>query len=239
MPVGLTNAEREKVLGMAWNKAKLADDGKWARINSEQQRIRATPTPLPGGRAHGSTRVAWDHAPLTRNATHAPAPQPQLRAAPPAPQLVVGQEDPATPHWIKLAVTDGMLRVGLPPDDRPGQCLNPLIVNLPPGVAHGQTLRVHCQPPPAPCQPLLDPLLPPFPPMSLQTLLPPAAPPPAIAVPPKPRRRAPEPKRQPTPSASGLGFGPADDVDGGAVWYGGEEAFEELLGYALTSSPEG
>ena len=167
---------------MAWNKAKLADDEKRARINSEQQRFRATPTPLPGERAHGSTRVAWDHAPLTRNATHAPAPQPQLRAAPPAPQLVVGQADPAAPHWIKLAVTDGMLRVGqiilersggealrfaLPPDARPGQCL---IVNLPPDVAHGQTLRVRCQPPPAPCQPLLDPRLPPFPPTSMQTL---------------------------------------------------------------------
>ena len=49
----------------------------------------------------------------------------------------------------ELAVTDDMLRVGqiilersdnealcfaLPPDARPGQCL---IVNLPPGVAHG------------------------------------------------------------------------------------------------------
>eukprot|EP00964_Phaeocystis_antarctica_P064841 scaffold39048_cov70-Phaeocystis_antarctica.AAC.3 len=180
---------------MAW-KAKLADE-KRARINTEQQRFRATPTPLPGG-AHGSTRVAWDHA------THAPAPQPQFRAAPPAPQLVVGQEDPAAPHWIELAVTDGMLRVGqiilersdgealcfaLPPDARPGQCL---IVNLPPDVAHGQTLRVHCQPPPAPCQPLLHPPLPPFPPMSLQTLSQPAAPTPAAAVPPKPLRRAPE-----------------------------------------------
>ena len=222
VPASLNNQEREKFLGMAW-KTKLADE-KRARIHAIQQRF----------------------------STHAPAPQSQLRAAPPARQLVVGQGDPAAPHcWITLAVTDGMLRVGqiilersdgealrfaLPPDARPGQCL---IVNLPPGVAHGQTLRVHCQPPPAPCQPLLDPLLPPYPPMSLQTLLPPAAPPPAIAVPPKPRRRAPEPKRQPTPSASGLGFGPADDVDGGAVWYGGEEAFEELLGYALTSSPEG
>eukprot|EP00964_Phaeocystis_antarctica_P126723 scaffold90383_cov64-Phaeocystis_antarctica.AAC.2 len=118
---------------MAWKAAKLADE-KNARINAEQQRFRATPTPLPG-RAHGSTRVAWDHATLTRNATHAPAPQPQFRAAPPAPQLVVGQDDPAAPHWIKLAVTDGMLRVGqiilersdgealcfaLPPDARPG-----------------------------------------------------------------------------------------------------------------------
>ena len=140
LPAGLANAEREKVLGMAW-KAKLADEER-ARINSEQQRFRATLTPaLPWG-AHGSTRVA-----------------------------------------------------------------------------HGQTLRVRCQPPPAPCQPLLDPRLPPFPPMSLQTLSPPAAPPPgplldprlppfppmslqtlsppaaspsAVAVPPKPRRRAPE-----------------------------------------------
>ena len=187
MPAGLTCADREKVLGMAW-KAKLADE-KRARMNAEQQRSRATPTPLPGG-AHGSTRVAWDHATLTRNATHAPAPQPQLRAAPAAPQLVVGQADPAAPHWIKLAVTDGMLRVGqiilersegealcfaLPPDARPGQCL---IVNLPPGVAHGQTLRVHCQPPPAPCQPLLEPCLPLLQPMSLQTLPQPAAPPP-------------------------------------------------------------
>eukprot|EP00964_Phaeocystis_antarctica_P067846 scaffold41087_cov59-Phaeocystis_antarctica.AAC.1 len=91
---------------MAW-KAKLAEE-KRAQMNSEQQRFmlfRAKPTPLHGG-AHGSPRVAW--APLTLNATHAPAPQ--LRAAPPAPQLVVGQEDPAAPRWIKLAVTDGMLR---------------------------------------------------------------------------------------------------------------------------------
>ena len=207
MPAGLACADREKVLGMAW-KAKLADE-KRAQKNAEQQRSRATPTPLPGG-AHASTRVAWDHATLTRNATHAPAPQPQLRAAPAAPQLVVGQADPAAPHWIKLAVTDGMLRVGqiilersggealrfaLPPDARPGQCL---IVNLPPGVAHGQILRVHCQPPPVPCQPLLDPRLTPFPRMSLQTLSQAAAPrwnpptPPAVAGPPKPRRLAPE-----------------------------------------------
>eukprot|EP00964_Phaeocystis_antarctica_P060521 scaffold36095_cov59-Phaeocystis_antarctica.AAC.4 len=101
VPAGLTCADREKVLGMAW-KAKLADE-KRARMNAEQQRSRATPTPLPGG-AHASTRVAWDHATLTRNATHAPAPQSQLRAAPPAPQLAVSQ---AAPHWIKLAVTDG------------------------------------------------------------------------------------------------------------------------------------
>jgi len=205
VPAGLTNAEREKVLGMAW-KAKLAEE-KMAR-KTEQQRFRAKPMPLPV-REHGSPRVAWDHATLMLNAAHAPAPQ--LRAAPPAPQLVVGQEDPAAPRWIKLAVTDDMLRVGqiilertdgdalcfaLPPDARPGQCL---IVNLPPGVAHGQTLRVRCQPPPAPCQPppapcqpLLDPRLPPFPPMTLQTLSQPAAPPPAVAVPPKPRRCAPE-----------------------------------------------
>eukprot|EP00964_Phaeocystis_antarctica_P074061 scaffold45500_cov54-Phaeocystis_antarctica.AAC.1 len=196
---------------------KLADESEErARINAIQQRFELfRATPLPGG-AHGSTRVAWDHATLTRNATHAPAPQPQLRAAPPAPQLVVGQGDPAAPHWIQLAVTDGMLRVGqiilegsdgkatlrfaLPPDARPGQCL---IVNMPPGVAHGQTLRVHCQPPPVPCQPLLNPRLTPFPRMSLQTLSQAAAPrwnpppPPAVAGPPKPRRRAPELRNSP------------------------------------------
>ena len=38
----------------------------------------------------------------------------------------------------------------------------------------------------------MDPRLSPFPPMSLQTLSQPAAPPPRVAVPPKPRRRAPE-----------------------------------------------
>tara|TARA_B100000795_G_scaffold98676_1_gene72457 strand:- start:472 stop:918 length:447 start_codon:yes stop_codon:yes gene_type:complete len=41
-------------------------------------------------------------------------------------------------------------------------------------------------------EPPLDPRLSPFPPMSLQTLSPPASPPPTVAVPPKPRRCAPE-----------------------------------------------
>ena len=143
----------------------------------------AAPMPL-GGWEHGSSRVAWDNATLT---THAPAPQPQL-SAPPAPQLAVGQKEPAAPNWIALVVTDGMLRGGqitlersggkalcfaVPPDARPGQYI---ILDLPPGVVHGQILRAHCQTPPAPYQPppgpLLDPRLPPFPRTSLQALSP-------------------------------------------------------------------
>jgi hypothetical protein len=220
LPAGLTNSEREKLLGAAW-KAHLAE----TKMNSAEtkrprQTFRAAPVPLPGG-----SRVAWDHA------THAPAPpQPQLSAPRPAPQpqlVVRGQEDPAAPHWIKLVVTDGMLRGGqitlqitlersggralcfaVPPDARAGQCI---IVNLPPGVVRGQILRVHCQPPPAPYQPppgpLLGPLLPPFPRTSLQALSRPAVLRPtvlrptvlrcAFAVPPTPRRCAPEPHLAP------------------------------------------
>ena len=138
--------------------------------------------------------------------------------------VMQGQEDPAAPHWVKLVVTDGMLRGGqitllvvlnveatlcevlcsaVSHDVRPGQCI---IVNLPPGVVRGQILRVHCQPPPAPYQPppgpLLGPLLPPFPRTSLQALSRPAVLRPtvlrcAFAVPPTPRRCAPEPHLAP------------------------------------------
>ena len=180
LPAGLSNSEREKELGMAW-RAHLSS------VEANRQTFSAAPMPL-GGWEHGSSRVAWDQATLTPNATHAPAPQPQ-RSAPPAPQLVlVGQEEPAAPHWIKLVVTDGMLRGGqitlersggkalcfaVPPDARPGQYI---ILDLPPGVVHGQILRAHCQTPPAPYQPppgpLLDPRLPPFPRTSLQALSP-------------------------------------------------------------------
>jgi hypothetical protein len=128
--------------------------------------------------------------------------------------VMQGQEDPAAPHWVKLVVTDGMLRGGqitllvvlnveatlcevlcsaVSHDVRPGQCI---IVNLPPGVVREQIIRVYCQPPPAPYQPppgpLLDLHLPPFPPMSLQALSRPAVLRPALAAPPKPRRCAPE-----------------------------------------------
>ena len=65
----------------------------------------------------------------------------------------------------------------VPPDARPGQYI---ILDLPPGVVHGQILRAHCQTPPAPYQPppgpLLDPRLPPFPRTSLQALSPPELP---------------------------------------------------------------
>ena len=157
-----------------------------AHLTSPRAAVSAAPMPLAGWE-HRSSRVAWDQATLTPNATHAPAPQPQP-SAPPAPQLVVRQKEPAPPHWIKLVVTDGMLRGGqitlersggkalcfaVPPDARPGQCI---IVDLPPGVVHGQILRAHCQTPPAPYQPppgpLLDPRLPPFPPTSVQALSP-------------------------------------------------------------------
>ena len=178
LPAGLSNSEREKELGMAW-KAHLTSE-------ANRQPFSAAPMPLAGWE-HRSSRVAWNQATLTPNATHAPAPQPQP-SAPPAPQLVVRQKEPAPPHWIKLVVTDGMLRGGqvilersggkalcfaVPPDARPGQCI---IVDLPPGVVHGQILRAHCQTPPDPYQPppgpLLDPRLPPFPPTSLQALSP-------------------------------------------------------------------
>eukprot|EP00964_Phaeocystis_antarctica_P029797 scaffold16805_cov59-Phaeocystis_antarctica.AAC.1 len=85
LPARLRNAEREKLLGVAWK----------ALSNEERNKFNAAGTPMPppsqrgrGGR-HGGTRVACDHAParpLELQLTAPPAPPHQL-AAPLAPQL--------------------------------------------------------------------------------------------------------------------------------------------------------
>lgn len=177
LPGGLSNSEREKLLGMAW-KAHLAQ---LSQVNTQVKHLPASMMPahsLLAGRGHVHEHqcnginpmpaATWDHRTLTLKATHAPAPprpQPSCSlSAPPALQ-------PA-PHWIKVVVTEAMVRGGqitleqrsggealcfaVPPDARSGQSI---IVNLPPGVVQGQILRVHCRPPTAPP-----------PSMSLQTL---------------------------------------------------------------------
>mmetsp|Transcript_15297 Transcript_15297/g.37934 ORF Transcript_15297/g.37934 Transcript_15297/m.37934 type:complete len:411 (-) Transcript_15297:259-1491(-) len=183
LPAGLSNSEREKLLGMAW-KAHLAQ---LSQVNTQVKRLPASMPAhsLLAGRGHvhehGCNGISpmpaatWDHRTLTLKATHAPAPpRPQLSrslSAPPALQPVLAHESPAVPapQWIKVVVTEAMLRGGqiileqksggealcfaVPPEARPGESI---IVNLPPGVVQGQILRVHCQPPP--------------PSMSLQTL---------------------------------------------------------------------
>ena len=82
----LRNAEREKLLGAAWK----------ALSNEERNKFNAAGTPMPppsqrgrGGRRHGGTRVACDHAParpLELQLAAPPAPPHQL-AAPLAPHL--------------------------------------------------------------------------------------------------------------------------------------------------------
>ena len=127
VPAGLNNAEREKVLGMAW-KAKLADE-KRARISSEQQRFRATLTPtLPWG-AHGSTRVAHGQT-LRVHCQPPPAPcQPLL--------------EPCLPLLPPMSLQT-LPQPAAPP---PGPLLDPHLPPFPPMSL--QTLSPPAAPPPA------------------------------------------------------------------------------------------
>ena len=163
LPAHLTNSDRERLLGQNWRKLSMAGSAAYTRGLTQL---------ITTGRGGFCIR--------------APTPPTNLPTPPSAATFLAGcaAADSVAVSVCASVSAERTAKTAPPypdPEDQPAAKRR--------AFSTAATRRAYQD---GEAGPLLDPRLSPFPPMSLQTLSQPAAPPPGVAVPPKPRRRAPE-----------------------------------------------